>query len=118
MSTNLRQPLTREKGLVLKFMKFSSISFFISVRENFSGRSSFSGNPLNFGHFSVLGTLLNGENDVSTLAFISSILTAIGAIGFWGSVLGLIWGSCAGFSECRLEYQDAREEMMEKKTLA
>ncbi|WVY97255.1 hypothetical protein V8G54_029406 [Vigna mungo] len=60
-------------------MKSSSISFFVSVRENFSGRSSFSGDPLNFGDFPAPETLLNGENDVPTPAFLSSILTVTGA---------------------------------------
>ncbi|WVZ06798.1 hypothetical protein V8G54_020144 [Vigna mungo] len=31
--------------------------------------------------------------------------------------MGLIWGSWAGFSGCRVEDEDAREEMMEKKTV-
>ncbi|KOM38691.1 hypothetical protein LR48_Vigan03g207300 [Vigna angularis] len=83
INTNLQQPLTRKKGILLKFMKSSSISFFISIKENFSGRSSFSDDPLNFGDFSVLGTLLNGKNNVPTPTFLSSILTITGAIGFW-----------------------------------
>ncbi|KAG2389769.1 serine/threonine-protein kinase [Vigna angularis] len=83
ININLRQPLTREKGLLLKFLKSSSISFFISIRENFSGRSSFSGDPLNFGDFLAPGTLFNGVYDVPTPTFLSSILSVTGAIGFW-----------------------------------
>ncbi|WVZ21038.1 hypothetical protein V8G54_008360 [Vigna mungo] len=103
---------TLEKGLLFKFMKFSSISFFIRVRENLRGYSSFSGGPFNFADFLVPGTLLNGENDIPTPTFLSSILTITG-----GSDLGLIWGSWAGFSGCKVEDEDAREEMMEKKTV-
>ncbi|KOM54908.1 hypothetical protein LR48_Vigan10g080000 [Vigna angularis] len=80
-------------------MKSSSISFFISIRENFNGHSSFSNDPLNFGDFSTSGTLLNSENDIPTLAFLSSILTVMG-LGF-GSAL---------ISSCRREGGDDGEE--------
>ncbi|WVZ00981.1 hypothetical protein V8G54_027050 [Vigna mungo] len=75
-------------------MKSFLISFSVSVRENFSGRSSFSGDPLNFGDFPTLGH---------------------SATGF---VVGLIWGSSTGFSECKVEDEDAREDMMEKNMLS
>ncbi|WVY89528.1 hypothetical protein V8G54_035042 [Vigna mungo] len=83
-------------------MKFSSISFFIRIRENFRGYSSFSGNPFNFADFPVPGTLLNGKNDIPTPTFLSSILTITGAIRSRDELV---------------EDEDVREEMMEKKTV-
>ncbi|WVZ00440.1 hypothetical protein V8G54_026509 [Vigna mungo] len=60
--------------------------------------------------------LVNADHHKSD--WVLGLASRKGDIGFLGFCLGLIWGSWIGFFECRVEDEDARDEMMEKKMLA